>query len=153
MYNTTDNRLDPTSGTDLSATWEFAGIGGTEHFSKYVVDARHFWPWKWGTVFSAHGQLGYVHSLDSKEIPLDERFYLGGIYTIRGFDSREVGPYDVEADDFTGGDTEAFFNFEFVFPILKDAGIRGVTFFDVGNAWGDDPSGEDEEAFVGRGPF
>ncbi len=141
IYNTTNNRLDPSAGTDLNATWEFAGLGGTEKFSKYVFDVRHFWPWKWGTVFSAHGQMGYVHDLGGGDVPIDEKFFLGGIYTIRGFDSREVGPKD-ENGDYVGGDTETFFNFEYIFPLFDDLGIKGVTFFDVGDAWG-----EDEEMF------
>ncbi|MDT8444275.1 MAG: outer membrane protein assembly factor BamA [Desulfuromonadales bacterium] len=146
MYNTTNNRLDPSSGTDLSATWEFAGLGGTEKFSKYILDTRHFWPWKWGTVFSLHSQFGYVHSLNSDDVPIDERFYLGGIYTMRGFDSREVGPRD-ENGDFVGGDTEAFFNFEYIFPLFEELKIKGVTFFDVGNAWGDYGAEEDADPF------
>jgi outer membrane protein insertion porin family len=149
-YNTTNNRLDPSSGTDLSATWEFAGVGGTEKFSKYVLDSRHFWPWKWGTVFSAHGQLGYVHALngDVEDVPIDERFFLGGIYSLRGFESREVGPRDIRGD-FIGGDTEAYFNFEYIFPLVKDLGLKGVTFFDVGNTWNsEDFWGEDDEAFA-----
>ena len=148
MYNTTNNRLDPSAGSDMSATWEFAGIGGTEKFSKYILDARHFWPWKWDTVFSAHGQLGYVHSLSSgDEVPIDERFYLGGIYNLRGFESREVGPRDLNGD-FIGGDTEAYFNFEYIFPLHKELNIKGVTFFDVGNTWNeDDQWGLDDVAF------
>ncbi|MDH3960425.1 MAG: outer membrane protein assembly factor BamA, partial [Desulfuromonadales bacterium] len=149
-YNTTDNRLDPSSGMDLSATWEFAGVGGTEKFSKYILDSRHFWPWKWDTVFSAHGQLGYVHDLggDSEDVPIDERFFLGGIYSLRGFESREVGPRD-EFGDFIGGDTEAYFNFEYIFPLVKDLGLKGVTFFDVGNTWNsEDFWGEDDDAFA-----
>jgi outer membrane protein insertion porin family len=149
-YNTTDNRLDPSSGTDLSATWEFAGVGGTEKYSKYILDSRHFWPWKWGTVFSAHGQAGYVHALngDIDDVPIDERFFLGGIYSIRGFEAREVGPRD-EFGDFIGGDTEAYFNFEYIFPLVKDLGLKGVTFFDVGNTWNsEDVWGEDDESFA-----
>ncbi len=146
MYNTTNNRLDPSSGTDLNATWEFAGLGGTEKFSKYILDTRHFWPWKWGTVFSVHSQFGYVHSLNNEDVPIDERFYLGGIYTMRGFDSREVGPRDVNGD-FVGGDTEAFFNFEYIFPLFEELKIKGVTFFDVGNAWGDYGVEEDADPF------
>ncbi len=148
-YNTTDNRLDPSDGMDMSATWEFAGIGGTEKFSKYILDSRHFWPWKWGTVLSAHGQLGYVHALNgnSDEVPIDERFFLGGIYSLRGFESREVGPRD-EFGDFIGGDTQAYFNFEYIFPLFKDLGIKGVTFFDVGNTWNtEDFWGEDDDVF------
>ena len=147
-YNTTDNRLDPSSGTDLTATWEFAGIGGTEKYSKYILDARHFWPWIWGTVFAAHGQVGYVHSLNSDDVPIDEKFFIGGIYSIRGFESREVGPRD-EFGDFIGGETEAYFNFEYIFPLYEALSIKGVTFFDVGNAWSsDDVWGEDDTAFA-----
>ena len=147
-YNTTDNRLDPSSGLDSSVSWEIAGLGGTEKYSKYILDARKFWPWKWDTVFSAHGQFGFVHSLDSDEVPIDERFYLGGIYNIRGFENREVGPRD-EYGDFIGGDTETYFNFEYIFPLYKELQIKGVTFFDVGNTWSsDDYWGEDDKAFA-----
>ena len=147
-YNTTNNRLDPSSGTDFNASWKLAGLGGTEKFSKYILDVRHFWPWIWGTVFSAHGQVGYVHSLDSDDVPIDEKFFIGGIYSLRGFESREVGPRD-EYGDFIGGETEAYFNFEYIFPLYEELGIKGVTFFDVGNAWSDDDVwGEDDTAFA-----
>lgn len=136
-YNTTDNRLDPSSGLAFESSWEFAGLGGTEKFSKYILDARYFWPWKWSTVFSAHGQIGYVHDLGGSEVPIDERFYLGGIHTLRGFQSREVGPRDINGD-YIGGDKETYFNFEYTFPLVKEAGLKGVVFVDVGNAWGED---------------
>lgn len=77
-------------------------------------------------------------------------FYLGGIYSLRGFESREIGPRRLSETgemEFIGGDTEAFANFEYIFPIYKEIGIKGVTFFDVGNAWGDDFFGEDDEPF------
>ena len=135
-YNTTDNRLDPSKGLAFEASWELAGLGGTQKFSKYILDARHFWPWRWGTVFSVHGQIGYVHSLNDEDVPIEERFFLGGIYTIRGFDSREVGPRD-ENGDYTGAEKQSYFNFEYIFPLVKEANLKGVIFFDVGNAWGD----------------
>jgi len=125
-------------------SWEFAGLGGTEEFSKYLLDYRHFWPAFWGTTFSVHGRVGYVHGYGTEEIPLDERFYLGGINTLRGFDSREVGPQDPETGDFIGGDKETYFNFEFLFPLAADVGMKGVTFFDIGNALGEEESWFDE---------
>jgi outer membrane protein insertion porin family len=135
--NTTNNRLDPSSGSAFEASWELAGLGGTEKFSKYIVDYRHFWPWEWGTVFMAHGNVGYVHEYGDKEIPLDERFFLGGINTLRGFETREVGPRDPITGDYTGGDMQAYSNLEFIFPLIKDLKVKGVTFIDVGNAWDD----------------
>ena len=139
--NNTDYRPDPTRGNIGEISWEVAGPGGTEYFSKYIVDHRIFYPWKWGSVFSLHGQAGYVHKISNKEIPVDERFFLGGINTLRGFATREVGPRD-ENGDYIGGDKEAFFNLEYTFPLIKDLGFKGLLFFDTGNAWG-----EDEEFF------
>ncbi|MDX9708359.1 MAG: outer membrane protein assembly factor BamA [Trichloromonas sp.] len=136
--NTTDYHMDPTTGYVAEGSVEFAGLGGDEKFVKYIADYRHFWPVLWSTVFSVHGQIGYISQLGGEEIPVDERFYLGGLNSLRGFKSREVGPYDVANDEFTGGDKAAFFNIEYLFPILKDAGLKGVAFFDGGNAWGED---------------
>ncbi|MDY0189392.1 MAG: outer membrane protein assembly factor BamA [Desulfuromonas sp.] len=160
--NTTDYRPDPSRGYLSEFSVEFAGIGGDERFAKTILDHRHFFPIKWGVVFSAHGQVGYVHKIGDRDIPIDERFYLGGLSTVRGFDSREVGPwewanepvlnsegtgYELNDDgsyvtvpstterDFIGGVKEAFFNFEIIFPLLEDAGLKGVVFFDTGNSW------------------
>nr|WP_320048177.1 outer membrane protein assembly factor BamA [uncultured Desulfuromonas sp.] len=159
--NTTDYRPDPSSGFMSEVSVEFAGLGGTEKFVKTILDHRHFFPIKWGVVFSAHGQVGFVHKVGGEEIPVDERFYLGGINTMRGFENREVGPrepaleYYTDDDgnyvlnddgsyavresstdyDYIGGVKEAFCNLELIFPILKDAGLKGVVFFDIGNTW------------------
>ncbi len=158
--NTTDYRLDPSKGYVAEGSIEFAGLGGTQKFSKYILDYRHFFPFKWGTVFSAHGQLGYVQRIGGEDVPIDERFFLGGINSLRGFNSREVGPrvrrssQGVDPNtgipigsagedfEFIGGNKEAFFNLEYVFPIIKDLGLKGLVFFDTGNAWS-----EDEEYF------
>jgi outer membrane protein insertion porin family len=141
----TNDRLDPSAGSVLEASWEIAGLGGDEKFSKYLLDYRHFWPAPFGTVLSAHGQIGYVHEFGGEDVPLDERFYLGGINTMRGFEPREVGPSEVNIlgeREYTGGYKESYFNFEWIFPLSKEVGIKGVAFFDIGNAWG-----EDEEFF------
>lgn len=137
VRDTTDYRLDPSRGGVLETSWEIAGLGGDEKFSKYILDYRHFWPAMFGTVLSAHGQVGYVHAFGGEEVPLDERFYLGGINTLRGFQPREVGPYNPVTDEYTGGFKETYFNFEWLFPLAKEMGIKGVTFLDVGNAWGE----------------
>jgi len=135
--NTTDYYLDPSKGSVSELSVEFAGLGGTDKFAKYIADQRFFFPAKWGTVFSLHGQVGYVQQIGSSEIPIDERFFLGGINTLRGFESRQVGPRSPEGD-YLGGDKEAYFNLEYVFPLLKDMGLKGLVFFDTGNAWGED---------------
>ncbi len=151
--DTTDYRLDPTRGSVASATVEVAGLGGTEKFVQGNLDYRHFFPLKWGTVFSAHGHLGYIRGIGGEDIPIDERFFLGGLNTMRGFKSRELGPRirvrkDVvdpatgavtssEDFEFIGGNKEAYFNLEYTFPLLKELNLKGLFFFDTGNAWGE----------------
>ena len=92
----------------------------------------------WGTVFSINGEIGYLQKTTDDQLPIDERFFLGGLNSLRGFAVREVGPRDPATGDFYGGTKEAFFNFDFIFPLIKDIGMKGVVFFDTGNAWEED---------------
>ncbi len=164
--NTTDYRLDPSRGYVAEGSVEFAGLGGTEKFVKTVLDYRHFWPFKWGTVFTAHGQVGHIQEIGGEEIPIDERFFLGGINSLRGFNSREVGPrvrqvtevagsdgeiVEDEDFEFIGGDKEAYFNLEYIFPLVKDLNLKGLVFFDTGNAWGEDEEFFDEMRYSAGG--
>ncbi|KKS75100.1 MAG: Outer membrane protein, partial [Candidatus Gottesmanbacteria bacterium GW2011_GWC2_42_8] len=59
---------------------------------------------------------------EGKEVPVYERFYLGGINSLRGL--RAVGPIDPLTGDIIGGLTMLNFNAEFVFPLIKNAGMK-----------------------------
>ncbi|KAF0220714.1 MAG: outer membrane [Geobacteraceae bacterium] len=147
--NTTDYRLDPTTGMVNSLSVEFAGLGGSNRFARYIGNTTVFFPAIWGTVFSLRGELGHIQGI-GKDVPIDEKFYLGGINTVRGYGGRTVSPFNantVTTTDisgiattsvnrvFVGGDTEAVFNAEYQFPLIKEAGLKGVLFFDAGNAY------------------
>ena len=134
VRNSTDFYQDPSTGGITNISVEYAGLGGTEHFVKSIAEHRHFWPLFWGTVFSIHGEVGYVVSTNSEEVSINEKFFLGGIRTIRGFKNREVGPQD-EFGNYIGGEKMAYFNFEYLFPLYKNLGLKGVLFYDTGNAW------------------
>lgn len=144
--NTTDYRLDPSSGMQNTASVEYAGLGGTNRFVRYLGETAVFFPLKWSSVFSLHGTLGYVQEI-GKPIPIDEKFYLGGINTIRGYDPRTISPFEMvnigteTEPNFTraylGGNKEAILNVELTFPLLKDVGLKGVGFFDAGNSYGE----------------
>jgi len=146
--NTTDYRLDPSTGMMNQLSIEFAGLGGTNRYIKYLTEHTLFHPVLWG-VGSVRGTLGYIQELGGKEIPIDEKFYLGGISSLRGYSPRTVSPNKttpVPNQDLTGfqgftdsrvylgGDVQAVLNAEYSFPLLKEAGLKGVVFFDAGNA-------------------
>lgn len=137
--NTTDYRLDPSRGGVTSISTEYAGLGGTNKFAKFEFSHRHFFPLFWSAVLSINGDLSYVVKTSDEEIPLSEKFFLGGLRSIRGFDTREVGPADIDpatgVKSFIGGEKAAFFNLEYVFPISKQFKLKGLFFVDTGNAW------------------
>ena len=147
--NTTDYRIDPSSGMIDTVSVEFAGIGGTNRYLRYITEHTLFMPAGWGTVASIRGTLGYIQGIMGQDVPLDEKFYLGGISSLRGYTGRTVCPVlsnNVTTTDingigtttlnhvYLGGNLEAVVNLEYTFPLLKDAGLKGVVFFDTGNA-------------------
>lgn len=153
--DTTDYRLDPSTGNLSSASVEFAGLGGTEKFVKYELDHRFFHPLFWRFIFSARGHLGYIQKIANEPIPIDERYYLGGLYSLRGFEPRHVGPRVRSTEtvvdpvtgaltevsrgfEYTGGNKAAYGNLEVTFPLIPESGFKGVFFYDAGNAWAED---------------
>lgn len=133
--NTTNDYFRPTRGSDLSATLEFAGLGGDYHFTRATASGAQFFPvWgdklalmlklRWGTVNPAKGDV----------LPEYERFNLGGLTSIRGFDYGEVGPQD-SLGNFLGGRRMVVMNLELTFPIGPIPGLYGVAFHDEGNCY------------------
>ena len=129
-----DNYLDPTRGSRNSVYFTFAGLGGTNQFIRSEVDSAWYFPIG-RTSIMLRGRVGYAEGIFSKKLPLYERFYLGGIYTIRGLDWGEAGPIDIATGDPIGGNTELIFNAEYIFPILTDLRLKGVVFADAGNSY------------------
>ena len=131
-----DYYLDPKTGSKNSIFLEYAGgpLGGDPNFIKTVLDTAWYYPLFWDTVFMTRGRFGYVESLIEKPIPLGERFFVGGPSTVRGFRYGSAGPMDAEFNRL-GGNKELIFNFEYTFPIVPAARLKGVLFYDVGKAF------------------
>ncbi len=135
--NTIDNYLDPSSGYRHVLSLTVAGLGGDNYFVKELIDSVGYFPFKWDTTFSLRGRLGFAAGFAGKELPLYERFYVGGINTVRGLSFGEAGPKDENGDEI-GGNVEAIFNAEYIFPIVPDVKLKGLTFFDYGGSFDKD---------------
>jgi len=66
-------------------------------------------------------------------VPVFERFYLGGINNVRGYELDKISPKDHLTSERIGGDVTYFGNFEAIFPVSKEYGLYGLGFFDAGN--------------------
>jgi outer membrane protein insertion porin family len=129
-----DNYLDPSKGSRNSVYVTYAGIGGTNHFVKTELDSAWYFPIGPTTVM-LRGRFGYAQGLEGKELPLYERFYVGGIYSIRGLGFGDAGPKDAKTGDPIGGTEQIIFNAEYIFPLISDLKLKGVAFFDAGNSY------------------
>lgn len=81
------------------------------------------------------GSVGYVTRNTGGKLPVYEKFYLGGINTIRGFKNGQISPIDPTSGDRIGGDKMWYINEEIIFPLVPDAGLNGVVFLDAGNVY------------------
>lgn len=128
----------PTRGSDNSIAVELAGLGGDVAFARYILESGWYFPFWWGTVWVAHGRLGYVDRLSWGKLPAYEKFYLGGIDSIRGFNFADISPRDPRTKERIGGDSFAQLNLEYRWPLpyLKKFGLMGTVFFDAGNVYG-----------------
>jgi outer membrane protein insertion porin family len=131
-----DNFLDPSRGSRNSATLTFAGLGGSNAFIKASADSAWYFP-VGETSFMLRGRVGFATGLFNKTLPLYERFYVGGIYSVRGLGFGIAGPLDPATGEAIGGNTELIFNAEYIFPLLTEMKLKGVIFFDAGNSYED----------------
>ena len=109
VYNSIDNVLNPTKGTIASIAQEFAGgpLLGDNKFLKTIATYGRYFPYKWDTTFFLRGTAGNAMQYGGVAVPIYDRFFVGGIDTVRGFEYGEAGPLDPVTGDVIGGTNEA----------------------------------------------
>ncbi len=135
--DTRNHAFNPTRGSDNSISLEYAGnpLGGSNAFIKAIGETGWYIPVFSDHVIALHGRIGWVTEHSGGDLPIYEKFFLGGINTLRGFDYHDVGPRDPETGDVIGGEYMVQINLEYRYPLLRKMGLVGVVFFDTGNAW------------------
>ncbi len=148
-----NNRLMPTKGWMLQGSVDIADeyLGSENEFIRFLGKARAYVPLIWDIVLKFNLELGYIANWNAgdKEVPIFERFFVGGPNSVRGFERSSLGPtrsFTTNVTDPTssltnfqiGGNKELVFNAELEIPILKSLGVSGVVFFDMGNAYNED---------------
>ena len=139
--DTRDYFLDPRTGIRTSVGFDFGTpyLGGTNNFYKYYLDAIKYTPLPFDTRFSIHARYGAAEGINGNPIPLTERFFVGGINTMRGFVFGRAGPV-TPSGSLLGAAKELIFNNDFIFTISSEAKLNGVIFFDWGNGFNDNES-------------
>ena len=126
VYDSRDNVYDPHEGKRIGYSVEWAGgMGGDFDFTKWTADWRYYYRAGGESVWALNLGAGYA----SGDMPLSQRFTMGGSDTLRGYE-----------DDQFRGNSMLKATLEYRFPIVKK--VQGVLFTDNGYAW--DKRHEDE---------
>lgn len=133
-YDSRDRVFNPTRGGLHEISLEYAGLGGDIGFTKVIGEVGQYFPLFWDTVGRLRGRGGYVTKSSGMLLPDYEKFYLGGIDTIRGYGWRDIALFDEDGAEI-GGEKFVQFNAEYIFPLIEKAGMVGVVFYDAGNVY------------------
>ena len=139
--NTVDHPIFPRRGTRYQAGVDLAGLGGNSRFWKPILEGIWYIPQSERITIGLRAQYQYVAAGNPDQIPIFERLWLGGEYSIRGYDIRRIGPTladrdpEVSAETFQGryvigGNKSILFNAEYQFSVADP--VRIVAFYDAG---------------------
>jgi outer membrane protein insertion porin family len=140
VRDTRDRIYGASRGSRNIASVKYGGgpLGGDAQFTKVEGSTSWYFPLFWKTVFHAKGAAGQVFENEPGKLPVYERFFLGGLNSVRGFEYGKISPIDPATGERIGGDKMWYTNLEFIFPLLEAQGVNGAIFYDSGQVLNDD---------------
>ncbi len=149
-WDSRNDRMMPTAGWYAQASAEFATpyLLSQNVFNRYIGRLRRYFPLPLDGVLKFNLVWGQITAPTGQAVPLFERFFIGGIFNVRGFQRNTLGPaigVPTSSDPGSslspfniGGTKQLYLNNEIEVPIVKaPINLRGLLFFDIGNAFGE----------------
>lgn len=135
--DTRDDYYQPSRGAYHSFFIQYAGgvLGGDNYFVKATLETSWYFPMPLKTVLNLRGRFGILEPYGGKKVPVYEKFYVGGIRTVRGFEYGEAGPVDPKTGDPVGAEKMFVINSELIFPLAREIGLKGAVFYDIGKGF------------------
>lgn len=134
-----NNRFETTGGDYQSLSLETAGIGGDKKFVKVEANQRYYQKIIGDLVFRNSTDIGHIEALGGRTLPPSEKFYLGGPNNLKGYQFFTVGPSKPSTSSELGiplgGVVQMYSLFELEYPLVREAGLKLVAFYDAGNAF------------------
>ena len=132
-FDNTDDYYLPRTGLYASASMEYAGLGEDEKYTKYYTKASYYLGLEdyidYDMILRLKGRVGYID--DRGYLPVFEKFFLGGLRTLRGYQVSSISPKDEEGR-LIGGKKMFSTSLEASIPIMKEAKMRLTFFVDYG---------------------
>jgi outer membrane protein insertion porin family len=135
-----DRPWNATRGSENKLTFEYAGgpLGGDVYFNRYELTSAWYFSFFWDTSFMVQGRWGWVEQRTGGKLPDFQKYRIGGINTVRGYEWYDITVTDPATGRPAGGEKMMIYNLEYRFPLIKEQGVVGVLFFDAGNVFAKD---------------
>jgi len=155
IHDKRNNIFEPTAGYFGSTSLEFAGFYGDQEWLKAEVEGRYYKPIYEDLTFRTRIRGSQLMKTTDRDIPRTEKFQMGGARNMRGFGLEDIGPQVYEKDRFSGqnrwfnagGLLSVLGTAEIEHPLIKEAGLKWVLFYDVGNVYLEAPEGLEDYTF------
>jgi len=134
--DTRDDYFNPRRGGKHSLFIQNAGgvLGGDNYFVKVTGETSWFFPTPLSTTVNLRAKAGMISGYGGKKVPIYEKFFVGGLQTVRGFEYGMAGPIDINEEPM-GGEKMVAFNTELIFPLAREIGLKGAVFWDIGKGF------------------
>jgi outer membrane protein insertion porin family len=131
VSSTINEPIFPSDGHKYTLGLDLAGLGGNTKYVTTSAELIQYFKFSPRVSLGLRGQTQYIRPYGSTtQLPIFEKIFIGGEYSIRGFDLRSVGPRDASTGLVTGGNKNLLFNAEFVVTVAGP--VRLLAFFDAG---------------------
>ena len=131
IFDTVNSPIYPDQGVRYTAAFDFAGVGGDTQFVETRLESTWYHRLLPRTSMAIHLQGQYIRPYASTTtLPIFDKLFLGGEYSVRGFDLNTIGPRDPATGAEIGGNKTLLFNGEYVVNV--GGPVRLALFFDAG---------------------
>lgn len=147
-----NNTFEPTKGYMATVGTEYVGLGFDQRWIKTELEGRYYYPVVGDLILRSRVRALQLFQTTDRKIPRTEKFAMGGARTLRGYNLEEIGPRkEVDVKNNDGKMVKQSFNMgglysllgtlEFEHPLIQEAGLKWVVFYDIGNIY---------ESYIGK---
>ena len=139
-HDTRNRTVFADSGVIHSTSLSMTAPGGDLNYYKLIHSSKFFFNLGDQNALLIRGRIGYGDGYgDTAGLPFFERFFAGGLRTVRGYETNSLGPYDELSGSSVGGDLSLVGGVEWIFPVpfmeTPPASVRMSLYYDAGNVF------------------
>lgn len=149
-HDTRNRTVFANKGSQQVVGIDMTAPGSDQEYYKISYRTKFYFTLSSDLTLMLRSDLGYGDGYnDTESLPLYDRYYAGGLRTVRGFESRSLGPVDADTLDPRGGDIRTVAGAEIIFPVpfveKPPSSVRFSAFYDIGNVFLKDQGNNDPD--------